>query len=55
MNLEEVFSVFKKNAGVLGKGNKIHPTDAQSGCIQLFGAHDSWPRRHEASIAGRDG
>ena len=33
MNLEEVFSIFKKNAGVLGKGNGIYPTGAKPGCL----------------------
>lgn len=33
MNIEEVFSIFKKNAGVLGKGNGIYPAGAQFGCI----------------------
>jgi len=33
MNTEEVLSIFKKNAGILGKGGEIHPTGAQLGCI----------------------
>ena len=33
MNIEEFFSIFKKNAGVLGKSNEIYPTGAQFGCV----------------------
>ncbi len=33
MKIEEVFSIFKKNAGVLGKVHKIHPTGAHLRCI----------------------
>ncbi len=38
MNLEEVFSIFKKNAGVLGKGDEIYPTGAQLWMRSAF-----WP------------
>ena len=55
MNIEDLFSIFKKNSEILGKGNKVYPTSAHFRCIQLSGAHDSWSCRHEASIAGRDG
>jgi len=33
MKTEEVFSIFKKNAGVLGKSHGIYPTGAQLGCV----------------------
>jgi hypothetical protein len=33
MMMEEIFSIFKKNAGVMGKGNEIYPTGAQLRCI----------------------
>jgi hypothetical protein len=55
MNMEEVFSIFKKNAGVLGKGDGIYPTGAMLECIQFSGAHDRRPSRNEASITGRHG
>lgn len=54
-DLEEVFSISKKNAGVLGKSNKIYPTGAQLGRIQFSGPHDIGPCRHEASVTGWDG
>lgn len=55
MKTEEIFSIFKKNAGALGKGNEIYPPGAQLGCIELSGLHDRRPCWHEASIAGWDG
>jgi len=55
LDLEEVFSIFKKNAGVMGKSNEIYPTGAHFGCVQFSGPHDSGPGRYEASIPGWDG
>ena len=30
---EEIFSIFKKNAGLLGKGHGIYPTSARLECL----------------------
>jgi hypothetical protein len=55
MNTEEILSIFKKNAGVLGQSNRIYPTDADLGCIQIPGTYDRRAGWDEASIAGRHG